>query len=108
MTYNMTLLTNMTTVSPGNFVCNINYLSSHFLAYVLIALVIAISLTLLIKKGYTMYSALPVSFFYGSVLASLGLLMTCQSKTAVPLSLVVILWLLTAIFIGIRVVIKGN
>lgn len=108
MSYNLSMLTNSSNAGFGEFVCNSNYISNHFLAYVVLGLVLSISLTLLIKSGRTWYSSLPVSFFYTSVLATLGLLMSCQGSTAVPFGLVIIFWTATAIFVGIRVGIKGQ
>lgn len=108
MSYNLTLLTSATEKSIGMLVCQSNQIANEFPAYVLLILVFFVSLTIILQRGRTLYSALPVCFFITSLISIIFVTIRCSNKGMIPLWLVFTLWGATALFTGLRIIIKRD
>jgi hypothetical protein len=107
-TYNLTTVINA--VTPEDKICYLNNQVSGFIAIGLIIFVIVVTLLLLLYYGYTIFTALPVALFIGSLIASLLLFWMCGDvRTAlIPMikkEIVVLIWVLFGISAYIRTVV---
>ena len=103
--YNLTMVTATAEKSIGNLVCLTNKMASCLPAYIILILTFAITLTVLLQKGKTLYTVMPVSFFGVSILSTIMIAIRCDGSGMVPLWLVFTLWGFTAVFTSLRVII---
>ena len=106
--YNLTNLTAGTEKSYATFFCQASRVSGDLMAYVILILLFVVIIATLMRYGYTLWSAMPVTMF---VLAGTSMFMwaiQCSGSTMIPGWIVVVTWMFTGITIALRVWIKAN
>lgn len=110
MAYDLSNLTNMSggETSYATFFCEASHVSNDWMAYIVVFLILIVALVAIIKKGYTLYTALPVSFFLGSLAATFMWAMKCTSGHTLPGWVAVTFWAATTLFVGLRIAVKES
>lgn len=106
--YNLSIMTAATDKSIGNMVCLANNMVDSFPAHGLLILTFAITLTVVLVKGKTIYTAMPVSFFITSMISTIFVAMRCNGEGMVAVWLVFTLWGATAVATAIRVAVNRD
>ena len=102
MSYNLTVLQSNADGNLVTYFCLTNNLASSLPVYIILVVMFILVFTYLIRKGYTLYSILLVDTFSIAMMATIFMSFTCSTGRMIDPKLVLVFWLLVAIFAGLR------
>jgi len=100
--WNVTSLTGTNVDNFARFTWELNNLTDGYLALAILGLIFAISYLVIQSQGKSIWTATPVSLLIISILATLMRIWIVNGKGMVTTTIVITLWVLTAIAAGIR------
>jgi hypothetical protein len=106
--YNLTNITASTSIGIGDTLYHVNIMSNYILAWAILIVIFAVALFGIMRFDYSIYTALPAASFITATTALLFRLIQVDGNGMVSTRIVVICWILTALFAGIRVMVEGN